>query len=219
MFAGHLGVGLALKKVEPRLNVGFLLFASLAPDLLLGVFVLLGLERVIVPEQYSTLHYLRFVFPFSHSLIAAVIWTVLVAVATLLLWRGDSRGRWRATGAMGAATALHWIGDWVEHPPQLPLAPGGEKMIGLGLWNDLPLALGLEVLLVAVGIPLYLVATRGRRGAGRWAVVAMVAVLTLLAVPGQAMAGQSPPELGVAFSLILQTGVVTALALVFDRAA
>jgi cytochrome bd-type quinol oxidase subunit 2 len=217
MFAGHLGVGLALKKLEPRLNVGFLLLASLVLDVLLGVFVLVGLESVVVPEQYPTLHYLRFVFPFSHSLVSAIGWTALVALATWALWRTDRRTRTKAAAAMGAAMALHWVGDWLEHPAQLPLGPQGGPMLGLGLWNELPVALVLEVLLVVIGAVLYLSATRARGDAGRWILVAIITLLTVLAVAGQASATQSPPETGVALSWIVQAAVVTALALLLDR--
>ena len=55
MFVGHLGVGLTLKKIEPKINLGILFFASLFIDFLLGLFVLAGLEQVIVPNAYSQL--------------------------------------------------------------------------------------------------------------------------------------------------------------------
>jgi len=44
MFVGHIGVGLALKKAEPKLNLGALIFASLFLDVLLGVFILIETE-------------------------------------------------------------------------------------------------------------------------------------------------------------------------------
>ena len=74
MFVGHLGVGLALKKIEPKINLGILFFASLFIDILLGLFILADLEQVMVPNAYSQLHYLHFSFPYSHSLFAVVIW-------------------------------------------------------------------------------------------------------------------------------------------------
>ena len=55
MLIGHLGVGLALKKTEPKINVGWLFFMALFFDFLLGIFVLLGLEQVQIPENYDEL--------------------------------------------------------------------------------------------------------------------------------------------------------------------
>ena len=84
MFVGHLGVGLTLKKIEPKINLGILFFASLFIDFLLGLFVLAGLEQVIVPNAYSQLHYLNFSFPYSHGLLAVVIWSLILFGVTYL---------------------------------------------------------------------------------------------------------------------------------------
>lgn len=77
VFIGHLGAGLALKKVAPELNPGLLLFAALFLDVLPGLFVLAGIEQIIVPVNYVQLHYLNFIFPWSHSLLATFIWSLL----------------------------------------------------------------------------------------------------------------------------------------------
>ena len=77
MFVGHLGVGLGLKKVEPEVNLGLLFFATLLLDFLLGIFVLMGIEQVHVPADYASLHYLMFTFPYSHGLLASLIWAAL----------------------------------------------------------------------------------------------------------------------------------------------
>ena len=63
MFVGHLGAALALKRADRRINLGTLLFAAMLFDLLLWIFVMLGIESVVVPPGFSTRHYLTFVFP------------------------------------------------------------------------------------------------------------------------------------------------------------
>ena len=50
MFIGHYGIGLALKKVEPRLSLGLLIFGAIMLDILFGLFLLSGIEHAkIVP--------------------------------------------------------------------------------------------------------------------------------------------------------------------------
>jgi hypothetical protein len=69
MFVGHLGVGLALASRSPRFRLGTLLGAAMLLDALLGVFVLAGMEQVIVPPSFGNARYLEFVFPYSHGLL------------------------------------------------------------------------------------------------------------------------------------------------------
>jgi TRAP-type C4-dicarboxylate transport system permease small subunit len=54
MGIGHVALGLALKKSEPRLNVGILVFATLLADFLLGVFAFLGWEWAHIPDTFTT---------------------------------------------------------------------------------------------------------------------------------------------------------------------
>jgi len=63
MFVGHLGVGLALSSRARRFRLGTLLGAVMLLDVLLAVFVLAGMEQVIVPPEYAKEHTLEFVFP------------------------------------------------------------------------------------------------------------------------------------------------------------
>ncbi len=107
MFVGHLGVGLALKRAEPKLNLGVLLFASLFLDILLGFFILAGFEQVIVPDAYSQLHYLNFSFPYSHSLLAVVVWSLVAFGVTYLGWIGDTRSKLKASIVISTAVLLH----------------------------------------------------------------------------------------------------------------
>jgi hypothetical protein len=48
MLIGHFGVGLAAKRVAPRVSVGTLMLASIIADLLFWSFVLAGIEHVRV---------------------------------------------------------------------------------------------------------------------------------------------------------------------------
>ena len=216
MFIGHLGAGLALKRLQPRLNLGLLLFASLVLDALLSILVLSGVESVIIPDNYASLHYLRFVFPYSHSLLGALVVTAVVFSTTLALFPADRRDRLKAASAMGGAVLIHWIGDWIEHPRQLPLTPASRWLVGLSLWDSLGYALALELALAAAGTWLYLRATRSSGRKRRWGVVVLVGVLTAMAVIGQATAVTAPPPTGLALSWIGQTAVICGLVAWFD---
>lgn len=218
MFIGHIGVGLALKKAEPKLNLGALIFASLLLDVLLGVFILTGLEHVSAPENYDQLHYLHFTFPYSHSLLAGIVWSLIAFGVTFALWTENRpQSKLTAASTVFAAVILHWICDWIEHPPQLPLSIANSKLLGLGLWNKLEFALILECGLVATGLWLYLGTAKliGRKA--RWACVGFIGILTAVAVAGQANMTAPPEPDTLAISMIAQTLIVTAILFWIDR--
>ena len=217
MFVGHLGVGLALKKVEPKINLGVLFFASLFIDILLGFFILAGWEQVMVPDAYSKLHYLHFSFPYSHSLLAVVIWSLILFGAAYLALPGGSRSKVKASMVLSAAVFFHWICDWIEHPPQLPVAGNNSNMLGLGLWNNLGIALALEVVLVTVGTILYLKAAKKIGRTGRWGIVTLMILLTSVAIISQLTVTQAPEQKAFAVSIIVQAIIVFGLATWIDR--
>jgi len=191
MFVGHLGVGLALRRADDQVSLGVLFAAVLLLDFLLGLFVWLGLERVVVPDDYARLRYLRFEFPYSHGLLASVAWSALAFAATAAWLRGRPR---RATAAAVVALAVfsHFPCDALEHPPQLPLAGPGSPAIGLGLWDHLGAALAVEAALVAAGLALYLGAAPRPDARRRHILIAAMVGLSALAFGGQALSPAPP---------------------------
>lgn len=73
MFAGHLGAGLILKRINPSVNLGLLFLATLFLDVILWVFILLGIESIRVPADFQQRHYLTFFFPYSHGLVFSIL--------------------------------------------------------------------------------------------------------------------------------------------------
>ncbi|OOZ40193.1 hypothetical protein [Solemya elarraichensis gill symbiont] len=217
MFVGHLGIGLSLKSVEPRINVGVLLFTSLFLDILLGIFVLLGFEQVLVPENYSDIHYLHFSFPYSHSLIAAVFWALIVSVGAYVLLAKELSSKLKVSALLGASVFFHWVCDWVEHAPQLPLFGNGSSLLGLGLWNSLEAALVLEVFLLIMGMALYIRATKNISSKAKLGMVVFMCVLSGVAVVGKMSVTQAPDQLAIGVSMVVQALVVCALAAWIDR--
>src|SRR5271167_4023045 len=74
MGVGHAAAALGAAKVAPCVNVGWLVFAALLADFLLGIFAMMGLEHAHVPPDYALRHYLTFTFPYSHGLVPLLLW-------------------------------------------------------------------------------------------------------------------------------------------------
>jgi len=101
--------------------------------------------------------------PYTHSLVAAIFWSVAVAVFVWLLPRVATRA---AAVWVGAAVFSHWVLDLVVHRPDLPLYDDTMK-VGLGLWNYPAVALALEGALLFGGMILYLRVTKPINVIGR----------------------------------------------------
>jgi hypothetical protein len=149
MGVGHAAVGILAAKLTPRLNVGFLVFASLFADFLLGIFALLGLETAHVPADYATGHYLTFTFPYSHGLLALCAWSLLFAGLVAVLQREGQR---LVFGVVAAVVLSHFALDALVHVVGLPLAGPSSPKVGFGLWRQMPLELALETLLSATSV-------------------------------------------------------------------
>jgi hypothetical protein len=194
MFAGHLGAGLLLKRAERRVSLGWLFFGAMLLDILLWVFVLAGVENVQVPEHLRSMADLTFDFPYSHSLVASLIWSVVIFTAGWFLWRHSPRQRLACALILAAAVFSHFALDWLVHIPELPVAGRNSMRLGFGLWRNLPLAWGVEAALVALGVWAYL----KKQPLDRRRKLALVIVMTLvtaMTIVGQA-SHSAPPSIG-----------------------
>jgi len=204
MGPGHLGVGLALKRVDRRLNAGWLVLAAYLLDILLGIFVLMGLEQVHVPPDLPARHYLLYTFPWSHGLAASLGWSVAAALVTLAVVRGSAAARRLAAFTIGAAVFSHFLLDALVHVPELPVAGPSSAKLGLGLWNHLPIALAVEAAIVIVGLVLYAGAGTAQTPIGRYGMPLFAGAITVMMLAGQAMMVAAPPPSALAIGWILQ---------------
>jgi hypothetical protein len=159
MFVGHYGVSFAARRFCPEIPLWVLFVAVQLLDVVWAPLILLGVEKVrIVPGITASSPLDLYYMPYTHSLVAALLWSAVGALA----WRLSRGGRPLRTGALvvGAAVFSHWALDLVVHRPDLPLYDNTAKL-GLGLWNHLGLAFALETGLLLGGLALYL---RGRGG-------------------------------------------------------
>ena len=172
MFIGHYALGLAAKRVEPRLSLALLLAAPQVLDLVWPVFVLTGIERVEVDPGNTAFTPLAFTYyPWSHSLAMSIVWGAVFAAIVRA-----RAGTWRAACIGAALVVSHWVLDFASHGPDMPVWPGGPR-VGLGLWRSVPATLAVEITMYAVGVAVYARATRSRDRVGTWAFVGLVAFL------------------------------------------
>jgi len=177
--------------------------------------VLIGWESVAIPADFARAHQAEFVFPYSHGLLASLLWSVAAGAAVLVLYRRLEM-RWRAAAIVALAVFSHWVLDAVVHRPELPLAGPASATVGLGLWNDIPLALLLEAALVASG--LYLFVSGSRLGRGRSIALTTLTLLVLaFTVVGMTLAPPPPSARVMAGSSLVTLMAVCTLALWIGR--
>jgi hypothetical protein len=188
MFIGHYGVSLAAKRYAPRVPLAVLFLAVQLLDVLFAIFLLAGIEKMrIVPGFTAFNPYDLYSMPYSHSLVGALGWSVLVAIGCLVATRRLPPGaRIAAAAILGAAVFSHFLLDVPMHTPDLPLAiDAGSPKIGLGLWNHRFAAIALELAALTAGGLVYLRASRPKsRGFALATVTLGVALVVLtLATP------------------------------------
>jgi hypothetical protein len=175
MFIGHYGVSFALKRVEPRLPLGALFLAVQGIDILWAVFILTGIEKArVIPHFLPASPLDLYYMPYTHSLIGALFWSLVVYRVTPTLAGSPFTARMGLL--LGAAVFSHWLLDLVVHTRDLPLYDNTMKM-GFGLWNHRALTFFLELAVLAAGVALYL---RGPRRPRRTRLIVLVAVLFVL---------------------------------------
>jgi hypothetical protein len=188
MFIGHFGVGFAAKRIAPRVSLGTAFLAAQWLDLLWPTLLLLGIETVrIVPGATVVTPLVFEHYPVSHSLLAVLGWGVAIGAV-----HAFARKNVRGALVLCALVVSHWLLDALVHAPDLPLAPGGSTVVGLGLWQSKAATLAVEVPLFALGVWLYLRATRARDRAGRFGLIGLVAFLVLIYIGN--LWGAPPPS-------------------------
>ena len=202
MFVGHFALGFAAKRATPRLSLAVLFLAAILADVIWPVLVAIGIETVRIVPGMTVVTPLEFVsYPYSHSLVALLLWGVALGAIVQVASGG------RATFAVIAALVLsHWLLDFITHRPDMPIYPGGATY-GLSLWNSMPATVVVELMMFAAGVWLYASATEPRDRAGRWSLVALTAFL-LIAYVGNLVSGP-PPSVAAIYVAGLAGGAVT----------
>ncbi|MBI4427786.1 MAG: hypothetical protein HY562_01575 [Ignavibacteriales bacterium] len=173
MFLGHYAVALAAKKAAPQTSLATLFVAVQLVHHLWPILLLLGLEQASIEPGITVVTPLNFIYyPYSHSLIAFVIYS---AVFATIYFAVTNYKRGAAMVALGVFS--HWVLDVLTHRPDMPIGFSNVKL-GLGLWNSLEATVAVEAVLFLCGIVTYLKTTKSRNWkgmAGFWLLIVVLA--------------------------------------------
>ena len=151
MFVGHYAASFFIKQRAPSIPLWVLLLAVQLIDVIWGILVLIGVEKVrLVPGITAASPLDLYYVPYTHSLTAVIGWSLLAFWVYFQL-RGRRLGGWHAAALVGLAVFSHWVLDLLVHRPDLPLYDNSHK-VGLGLWNYPAVSFPLEILLLAAAM-------------------------------------------------------------------
>ncbi len=191
MFMGHYGVSFAVKGADKGIPLWLLFIAVQFVDVLWAVFVLAGIEKVrIVPGITASLPLDLYYMPYTHSLVAAFLWSGVGALGYWYATRSSLTNTGVPSLLVGLAVLSHWVLDVVVHRPDLPLYDNVHK-VGFGLWNAPLLAFLFETLLFGGGMWLYLRSTKGTTWGGKYGMIIFGALM--IGVHSVAFFGPPPP--------------------------
>jgi membrane-bound metal-dependent hydrolase YbcI (DUF457 family) len=189
MFIGHYGMAFGAKMLAPNVSLGALFLACQLADLIWPGLVLAGIERVAIDPGATTLTPLDFVhYPFSHSLVALLVWAVLFAAVYRFLMRSSLA----AAITIAAVVLSHWVLDFLTHRPDMPVFPNDSIRLGLSLWDYPMIEIPLEVGLFVAGLWLYARATVPRDRIGRIGLWALAGFLLVVFIAN--LLGPPPPS-------------------------
>jgi len=213
MFVGHYAASLALKSFEKRASLGVLFLAVQFVDILFFPFVLLGIERMNVVENFTDATHFELVYmPYTHSLLAAALWAALAYA--LFRWVIVKKNSVAIVVAL--AVFSHWVLDFLTHTPDLPIWRDASTKLGLGLWNSAVATYALEAALLLGGLWLYLRSTKATSAVGKYGMGVFVALLLVINIFN--LFGPAPEggQVALAFSALTAYFLFAAIAFWLD---
>ncbi|OQP44770.1 hypothetical protein A4H97_10435 [Niastella yeongjuensis] len=177
MFIGHFGLGMGLKKTAPAISLGTFFIAVQLLDLIWPTFLLLHIEHVIIHPELSGNRILEFKsYPYTHSLIGALCWSLLFGGIYFLVKKNG-----RNALILGLAVFSHWVLDFFVHFGDLPLLPTDNSThVGLALWGSPAVEIVIEVILFVAGIVLYLRSVQFKNTLGKIVFGVLIALFVLV---------------------------------------
>lgn len=175
MLVGHLAAGLLGKRIQPQVSLGTCVTAALLADFIFFPLLLAGIENVVAVPNVSRNRIIGQDIGYSHSLTMLAIWSGLFAAAHF--WRKHNLP---AAIVLFAVAFSHWVLDLISHRPDMPLIPGGNTVLGFGLWNSIPATLIVEGGLWLLAIIVYARSSRAKSRLGVLAFWIGVIMLSLI---------------------------------------
>ncbi len=214
MYVGHYAVSLALKKFEKRASLGVLFLAVQFVDILFFPLVVLGFERMNLVENFTQSTHFELVYmPYSHSLVAALLWSALAyALFRWLIVKNNS-----VALVVALAVFSHWLLDLIVHTPDLPLLGDTSLKLGFGLWNSAIATYVLEAILLVSALWLYLKSTTALSKGGKYGMGIFVIFLLLINILNIFGPFGDESQLALAVSAVSSYLLFAAIAFWLDR--
>jgi len=215
MFVGHYAPAAALKPLSSKTPLWHLFVAVQFLDYLWAMFIIAGVEKArIIPGFLEASDLDLYFMPYTHSLAAAILWSLIGSVAYGAL---INKKAGRAGAALiGIAIFSHWLGDLIVHAEDLALWPGSQIKLGFGLWSSLIVSKGVELGIFLGGFILYFGGTVPKGAVGRFA--PFVVIAAMIGIEIYAIAGTPPAEIRLFACLALVSyTLIAALAAWLDR--
>ncbi len=135
MFIGHFALALGAKKYAPQVSLGILFLACQLADIIWPNLVLLGIETLQVVPGITVMTPLDFVhYPYSHSLIAILLWSSVFGVFYWLLNRSGTK----AAIIIGLLSFKSALWSFVGAIAALGLASSSFTILALGMMHSPP---------------------------------------------------------------------------------
>jgi len=214
MFVGHYAAGLALKKLEKRASLGILFLGVQFVDILFFPFVLLGIERINIVENFTdATHFELEYMPYTHSLVGSLFW----AAMAYALFRWVVVKEKRVALVVALAVFSHWLLDLLVHTPDLPIWSDASLKLGLGLWNSAIATYILEAAFLLVALWFYLRSTAATSKSGKYGMIVFVAILLLVNIVNVFGPLQSDSKVALAVSALGAYFLFAAVAFWLDK--
>lgn len=180
----------------PMVSLGTLFLSVQLADIIWPTLVLLGVEYFEIAPGITAYTPLDFIhYPYSHSLVMSLLWSVLFAGIYFVTRRKSLM----AAGILAMLVFSHWILDVVSHRPDMPITITGDYRVGLGLWESVEWTIMVELSMFVAGVYLYLKSTKARDRTGTYAFWGLMGFLVLINL-GNAFGPPPPNTMAVAWS-------------------
>jgi uncharacterized membrane protein len=211
MIVGHFAVGLILKRVDKSLPSGLLFIATQLSDIIFGFTSLVGIEKINIVPGINAATSIEYTFyPYSHSLLATLIWAALIALIFLIVPVKSSLSKSKTALVMATAVLSHFLLDFIVHNPDLDILGNGAYKIGLGLWNYTYVSYAVESLLLLAGLLVYLRSTKSSTLSGKYGMPALTIILLILSAVVTFMSAPSSVQTGTIMLMAIYLSTIAA---------
>jgi hypothetical protein len=141
----------------------------------MSVLLLIGVEHLRIAPGITVMVPLDlYDYPISYSLATSLAWSVIFAAVYYFIKHSI-----KDSLVIGSVVFSHWALDFITHKTDLPLFPGSDIKVGLGIWNNVAASVLIEGLLFVAGLFIYFHITKAKDKTGNIAFWSLMAFLLL----------------------------------------